>query len=130
MATASTIRQLTMRVGQFFGDRSSAPNGPPDEIFETGDFRIDMQTHRVRVRGQEVSLTADEFELLVFLTGHPKRIVTPRTRLSTRWGNHEVGQADFLRVLTTLRKKLESLENATHYIRTEPWIFYHFDPGQ
>ena len=66
--------------------------------------------------------------MLIFLAGHPRRVVTPRTLLSTRWGDHEVRQSDFLRVLTSLRKKIEAVGGSVRYIRTEPWIYYRFDP--
>jgi two-component system response regulator VicR len=94
-----------------------------------GDFRIDNQSRSVTVRGRELVLTSEEFDLLVFLVGHPRRVVTSKTLLSTRRGAHEVRQTQFLRVLTTLREKLEAVAGREGYIRTEPWIVYRFDPG-
>jgi DNA-binding response OmpR family regulator len=99
------------------------------EIIENGDFRIDLECRKTTVRGQEAHLTSEEFDLLVFLVGHPRRVVTARTLLSTRCGDHEVRQTQFLRVLTTLRQKLEAAAGREGYIRTEPWIVYRFDPA-
>lgn len=84
---------------------------------------------RSRFAGQEAPLTSEEFDLLVFLVGHPRSVVTSRTLLSTRCGAHEVRQAQFLRVLATLRHKIESAAGREGYIRTEPWIVYRFDPA-
>lgn len=97
------------------------------DVIVTGDFRLDLQTQHVTIRGQELHLTEEEFEMLVFMIGHPKSIITPQTRLTTRWGGNQIRQSDFLRVMAQLRKKLEAAGFA-HYIRTEPWVVYRFDP--
>jgi len=121
MATWLSVSELR---GMLFSDSG---RGKSSEIVESGDFRIDLGSRQVQVRGQELQLTDEEFELLVFLVGHPTGIITPHTRLSTRWGRNGVHQAEVLRVLTQLRKKLESL-GGSQYIRTEPWVVYRFDP--
>lgn len=128
MATALSISQLTGRLGRLI-HRAAGPRVQREEIVEAGEFRMDLGARRATVRGQQLQLTAEEFDTLVFLAGHPRRIVTPRTSLTTRWGEHEVRQADFLSVLTTLRQKIASLDGQTSYIRIERWVFYRFDPG-
>jgi DNA-binding response OmpR family regulator len=105
-------------------------NSPPkksSEIIESGDFRIDLGNHEAKVQGKQLRLTDEEFELLVFLVGHPTSIITPHTRLSTRWERNPVHQAEVLRVLKQLREKLEAL-GCSRYIRTEPWVVYRFNP--
>jgi DNA-binding response OmpR family regulator len=96
-------------------------------VIEAGDFRIDLATRSVSVRGHELRLAPDEFDLLVFLTSHPKKMVTPSTTLSTNWPGQGIRQTDFFHVLLSLRKKLD--ETGTHYLRTEPWIVYRFNPA-
>jgi DNA-binding winged helix-turn-helix (wHTH) protein len=99
-------------------------------LIEAGDFRIDLSRRAVKVRGNELQLASAEFEMLVFLTGHRKSVVTPSTMLTTSWSGKEVRQAEFVRVLLSLRKKLDLAVGSTpSYIRTEPWIFYSFDPS-
>jgi len=99
------------------------------EVIEAGDFRIDLESREVTVRGKEVQLTQEELDLLVFLTTHPKKIMTPSTRLLTRGRGDKVLQTQFLRVLLQLCRKIEPDTGSHHYIRTEPWVFYRFDPG-
>jgi two-component system KDP operon response regulator KdpE len=99
------------------------------EIITIGDFRINMETRSVTVRGRALQLSDAEFELLVFLADHPKQLVTPQTMLSTRWPGRGARQRQFIRVLMSLREKLDAEGPAKHYIRTEPWIFYRFDPN-
>ncbi|MBZ5705640.1 MAG: winged helix-turn-helix domain-containing protein [Acidobacteriia bacterium] len=130
MASSLNIRQLTARLGNLLQRVPEVQEETQNDILESGDFHIDLRSRTVTVRGQEIHLTSEEFDMLVFLAGHPRRVVTPRTLLSTRWGDHEVRQTQFLRVLTALRQKIESAAGRAGYIRTEPWIFYRFDPGR
>ena len=129
MASALSLRNISVRLGNLFQSINRTAGEKEENLIETGDFRIDLRSHKVLVRDQDVQLDSEEFDMLVFLAGHPRRVVTPRTLLSTRWGDHEVRQADFLRVLTNLRKKIEAVGGNAHYIRTEPWVFYRFEPA-
>jgi len=95
---------------------------------EAGDFRIDMQNHQATVRGACLHLSAAEFDLLVFLVKHPRKLISPRTLLTTRWSSDHVRQTEFLPLLMGLRKKIMEVGGeSSHYLRTEPWIFYRFE---
>jgi DNA-binding response OmpR family regulator len=96
------------------------------QIIETGDFRIDLGTRTVRVRDRQLDLSSEEFDLLVFLVGHPSSIITPHTMLSTRSGDNRVRRAEVFHVLLSLRNKIEAGVGGGHYIRTEPWVAYRF----
>jgi DNA-binding response OmpR family regulator len=48
------------------------------ERIEFGDFRIDLDERTVTLDGQELRLTPEEFDVLVFLSSHPQSMVTPR----------------------------------------------------
>lgn len=97
-------------------------------IIESGDFKIDLATRKVTLRGEDLSLTSEEFDVLVFLAGHPQRLVTPHTMLATSLSANGFRQTKFLRVLMSLRKKLDAAGHGKHYLQTEPWIIYRFDP--
>jgi two-component system, OmpR family, KDP operon response regulator KdpE len=128
MATMLSLRELTRQVEKF-EERMPSLTNSDERVLTTGDFRIDLGSHRVLVRGQELRLDEEEFEMLVFLAGHHTNIITPQTRLTTRWGREHIRQSDFLRVLANLQRKLESIPGGTRYIRTEPWMVCRFDPG-
>ncbi|HEX3351375.1 MAG: response regulator transcription factor [Terriglobales bacterium] len=94
-----------------------------------GDFKIDADAFRVTVKNREVRLTPKEFELLVYLARHAGRVVTHRALLLAIWGANSVEQPEHLRVLIAqLRKKIDT-ETAPHYIVTEPWVGYRFEPA-
>ena len=84
----------------------------------------------VTVNGSEVHLTPKEYDLMVYLLSHPGKVLTHRTLLAAVWGGTSVEQTEYLRVfIGQLRKKIEPEPAAPHYILTEPWIGYRFDPG-
>jgi two-component system KDP operon response regulator KdpE len=83
----------------------------------------------VALRDQELRLTPEEFDVLVFLSSHPQRLVTPRTTLAPSWRANRLRQTEFLTTLISLRKKLDAAGPGKHYLRTEPWILYRFDPA-
>ena len=96
---------------------------------EVGDFNINLEAHSVTVREKEVHLTPKEFELLTFFAQHSGKVLTHRALLSAVWGGQNVRQPEYLRVfIGQLRKKIED-EGTPHYIITEPWVGYRFDPG-
>ena len=100
------------------------------QLIELGDFRIDLNTRVVAVRGREVKLTPKEFDLLVFLAKSPGRVLTHRALLSAVWGGTNVQQPEYLHVfINHLRKKLEPEDGAIRYIFTEKWIGYRLEPG-
>jgi two-component system KDP operon response regulator KdpE len=110
--------------------RASTPEQPDTPLIEIGDFRIDIPTRTVAVRRQETRLTPKEFDLLVYLAKHPGRVITHRALLGAVWGPNSVEQPEYLRVfIGHLRKKLEIDEHSPHYIITEPWVGYRFEPG-
>jgi DNA-binding response OmpR family regulator len=51
-----------------------------------GDVTVDLVTRRVTVSGEQVSLTATEFDLLAYLMKHPGRVYSREQLLSEVWG--------------------------------------------
>jgi two-component system KDP operon response regulator KdpE len=104
--------------------------GVASPVLEAGDFRVDLENRRVAVKGTEVHLTPKEYDLMVYLVGHPGKVLTHRTLLTSIWGGESAEQTEYLRVFVgQLRKKIEPDTASPRYILTEPWIGYRFDPG-
>jgi two-component system KDP operon response regulator KdpE len=109
--------------------RATTPEQSDTPLIEVGDFRIDISARAVTVKDREVRLTPKEFDLLVYLARHPGKVMTHRALLAAVWGPNSVEQPEYLRVFVGhLRKKLEPDDNSAHYIATEPWIGYRFEP--
>jgi len=112
------------------GSRKAPDSGMQREIrTEIGDFKIDLARRTAMLRDQDLFLSSEEFDVLVFLASHPQRLVTPHTVLATNWDAHQLRQTDFLKALISLRKKLDAANPGKHYLRTEPWVVYRFDPA-
>jgi two-component system, OmpR family, KDP operon response regulator KdpE len=98
-------------------------------VLEAGDFRVDLETRGVTVRGREVHLTPKEFELLTYFIKRAGKVLTHRALLAAVWGGNYVEQSEYLRVFVgQLRKKVEADTSKAKYILTEPWVGYRFDP--
>jgi two-component system KDP operon response regulator KdpE len=111
--------------------RAPSAESADDQPIEQGDFRIDIGSHTVSVRGREVRLTPKEFELLVYLARHAGKVVTHRALLAEVWGPNATEQPEYLRVfIGQLRKKIEPDPATPRYILTEPWVGYRFLPGE
>ena len=109
--------------------RAPLPEAETETNYEVGDFRVNVGTHQVFVRGAEVHLTPKEFDLLLFLIKNREKILTHRAILGTIWGDNSTERTEYLRVfLGTLRKKLERNPSDPHYILTEPCVGYRFNP--
>lgn len=105
------------------------PETHANEI-QAGDFRIDLLTRLVTVRERELHLTPREFDLLCYLARNPGKVITHRTLLSSMWGASGAQQPEYLHVfMNHLRKKLEPVDNSIHYIVTEHWVGYRFEPS-
>lgn len=127
MAASWSLRHLFATACKEQVQESDTTNA--GELLAIGDFRIDIRRHRATLRGKPLELTEEEFDVLVFLTNNPQRAVTPQTTLATHWTAARTHQTQFLRVLLSLRKKLEAAATGQQYLRTEPWVIYRFDPA-
>ena len=78
-------------------------------VLTCSDLAVDTTAHRV-CRGQrEISLTAKEFALLVYLMGHKEEVVTHSDIVEKVWDVNFDMFSDVLKVMISrLRKKLES----------------------
>jgi DNA-binding response OmpR family regulator len=93
-----------------------------------GDFKVDLDKRIVTLRDRELQLTSEEFDVFVFLASHPRSLVTPQSRLARGSTANQLGQTELLKTLTSLRKKLDGAGHGKHYLHTEPWVIYRFDP--
>jgi two-component system, OmpR family, KDP operon response regulator KdpE len=126
------IEELLARVRASLRRAPVAVTEDAATALEAGDFRLDLGSHSVTVKGREIHLTPKEFELLAHLVRHAGRVLTHRALLTAIWGGNYIEQTEYLRVfIGQLRKKIEPDPSAPRYILTEPWIGYRFnaEPG-
>ncbi len=111
--------------------RAPATDNDASRTLEVGDFRIDIEAHRLTCQNKEVRLTPKEYDLMLHFIRNPGKVLTHRTLLAAVWGGESVEQTEYLRVfIGQLRKKIEANPASPRYILTEPWIGYRFNPGE
>lgn len=79
-----SVRELMLRVKAVLR-RADADDAPTQQL-TAGDIQLDTSRHQVRVKGEEVALTALEFRLLHTLMERGGRVQTREILLSDVWG--------------------------------------------
>ena len=98
-----------------------------DAPLSFGELTVDPARREVRLLGEEVSLTALEFELLAALASRPG-FVFSRSRLLERvWGENYFGSDHVVDVhVANLRKKLKDDPSDPRYVQTVRGVGYRF----
>jgi two-component system KDP operon response regulator KdpE len=123
-----SIQELLARVRVQSRRLAAAAEELKESAIELGDFRVDIELHKVMVRDTEVHLTPKEFDLLLFFLRNADRVLTHKTLLRAVWGAAGADQPEYLRVLIAqLRRKIEP-GGEPQYILSEPWVGYRLNP--
>jgi len=90
---------------------------------------VDLEQHKVTVRGEIIKLTPTEFNLLVYLMEHASKVLPHKAILKNVWGPEYGEETEYLRVyMGNLRQKIEPDPSHPTCILTERGIGYRFDP--
>jgi two-component system KDP operon response regulator KdpE len=99
-----------------------------EERIVRGEVDVDLERHRVTVRGQVIDVTPTEFNLLVYLMRNAGKALDHRAILQHVWGREYGDEAEYLRVyIGKLRQKIEADPLHPEHIRTDHGIGYRFE---
>lgn len=102
--------------------RVEAPTAP---VIELGELVVDLERRLVTVRGQPVSLTPTEFELLRLFVRNEGKLLTHPTILREVWGPAYGAESHYLHVyVSQLRRKIEPDPARPRFLLTEPGAGY------
>ncbi|MGN6239418.1 MAG: response regulator transcription factor, partial [Cellulosimicrobium cellulans] len=88
--------------------RGGATAQREDSVLVVGDLELDEDAHEVRRAGEEVRLTATEFELLRYLMRNPRRVLSKAQILDRVWNYDFGGQANIVELyISYLRRKID-----------------------
>jgi len=91
------------------------------------DINLDIQSRRVTVRGNEIYLTAKEYDLLEFFMANLGRVYTREQLLAQLWGSENAGDVRTVDVhVRRLREKIEENPSDPKYICTKWRVGYYF----
>lgn len=124
-----SIRELLARVKAIFR-RIDAINQEEEghKILEYGELLIDALKRKVTIRGERVSLTPKEFDLLYLLASNPGRIYTRDLLLDIVWGYQYSGYDHTISShINRLRSKIEIDSSKPKYVLTSWGSGYRFN---
>ncbi len=100
-----------------------------DSTVTHGDLSINPQTRLVSLAGQEIALTAKEFDMLYHLVRHPRQVFTRDQLLGSIWGMVEYIDPGTVTVhIRRLREKIEKDPTAPTRLITVWGVGYKFEP--
>ncbi|GGX53347.1 DNA-binding response regulator [Streptomyces noursei] len=122
--------ELVARVAEALRRAGRAAKGAEaTPVLRAGDLTADPGTGRAARAGRELSLTADEFALLVFLMRHPGRVFSREQLLRRVWGRDFGDLSAVAALLARLRTELAAGPDAPGPL-TEVWgSGYRFGAG-
>ena len=89
--------------------RAGATDRRTTSVLSVGDLELDEDSREVFRDGDEVRLTATEFELLRFLMRNPRRVLSKAQILDRVWNYDFGGQANVVELyISYLRKKVDA----------------------
>lgn len=99
-------------------------------VITFGEIEIDQTKGEVKKSGEIISLTALEYQLLLFFMQHPYQILSKETITERVWGESFDGNDNALMVhIHHLRQKIEKVPSKPTYILTQRGLGYKFHPG-
>jgi DNA-binding response OmpR family regulator len=120
-------RELTARVRTVL--RRAAPPAEHGARLVFRELEIDGSTREVLVAGTPAHLTAKEFDLLLFLARHPRRVFSRRQLMDRVWGYEAALDTGTVTVhVRRLREKIESEPGDPRWIETVWGVGYRFRP--
>lgn len=96
---------------------------------QVDDLRFCLEQRLVKVRGQEIELTAKEFDILALLIMNPKRVFTYEMLMDLVW-NEDYSYYSRKAVnnhVSNLRKKLRIAPDTPDYIKNVVGVGYKFN---
>ena len=97
---AARLRGLLRRTSRAVSD---------DGLLVVGDLTLDEESHEVTRGGDDIRLTATEFELLRYLMRNPKRVLSKAQILDRVWEYDFGGQGNIVELyISYLRRKIDA----------------------
>jgi two-component system OmpR family response regulator len=116
---AARLRGLLRRTSRVVAD---------DGLLVVGDLTLDEESHEVTRAGDDIRLTATEFELLRYLMRNPKRVLSKAQILDRVWQYDFGGQGNIVELyISYLRRKIDA--GRTPMIHTLRGAGYVIKPG-
>ncbi len=96
-------------------------------FIDSGELHLDCEGHRAYIEGNEIGLTAKEFEVLELLMLNPNKVYSRESLLKLVWGVDYPGDVRTVDVhIRRLREKIEVNPSEPKYVHTKWGVGYYF----
>ncbi|PWH06702.1 DNA-binding response regulator [Brachybacterium endophyticum] len=101
-----TMEEVLLRLHRLVQRTGAAPVRSTELV--VGDLVMDLDTHEVTRAGEEIPLTATQYQLLQYLMENPRRVLSKAQILDAVWNYDFGGQANIVELyISYLRKKID-----------------------
>lgn len=123
-----SIKELVARMDAVMRRSASMSEDTTEQPkLSRGDLLIDFERRTVEVRGEDVALTATEFNLLALLARQPGRVYSRKQLLDIVWDYSFEGYENTVNThVNRLRSKIEINPNKPQYVLTVWGVGYKF----
>ena len=120
-------RELAARVRTVL--RRAAPPAEENQQLTFDGLELDAAAREVRKAGEELKLTAKEFDLLWFLASNPRKVFSRDQLMSRVWGYEAALDTGTVTVhVRRLREKIEERPSHPRFLQTVWGVGYRFAP--
>lgn len=104
------------------------PKTVDDSVIEKGDLKLDCESRRLFILGNEINLTAREFELLELMVKNENKVYNRENLLTMVWGQDYPGDVRTVDVhVRRLREKIEVNPSEPKYVHTKWGVGYYYN---
>lgn len=119
--------ELVARIRAMLRRPRGGDSGGAEPPLRFGELTVDPARREVRLRGEEIDLTALEFDLLAALASRPGLVFTRSQLLERVWGETYFGSDHVVDVhIANLRKKIEDDPANPRFVGTVRGVGYRF----
>lgn len=129
MSKPFSLSELLARINAHFR-RYDSLNTVPDhsQLLRLANLEIDKKAYKVTVNGNEVSLSAKEFQLLYYLASNKNQVFSKSQLLDAIWGFDAYGDENTVTVyIRRLREKIEHDASHPTLLKTVWGVGYKFN---
>lgn len=110
--------------------RSSLRSIPAPAIYQFGELYLNASSGEVKVKGENVDLPAQVYQMLLFFCKHPNQLFSKGQLYEQVWGEEFLGEDNTIMVhIRKLREKIEENPSKPKYIVTVRGLGYKFVPN-
>ena len=98
-----------------------------ESVITCGELTLDLEGRRLHISGEEINLTAKEFDVLELLVTNPNKVYGREKLLNLVWGEEYPGDVRTVDVhIRRLREKIEANPSEPRYVHTKWGVGYYF----